>query len=114
MRKIEEEMLKAIRKKRNWRKRNTSVELSDEGTINVRLFGNLIAKVYPSTNSMTLYDGGHRTVSTKSRLNALLSNSNCYIFQKNWIWYISLGGDIYTFKNNERYYMCGTIGETSE
>lgn len=116
MRKIEEEMLKAIRLEKDWKSDNTEVKYVThlcyhDNYCEVRLYGNLIAKVYGNMNSMILYDGGHRTVTTKSRLNALFSNSNCHLFQKKHIWYVSLGGTIHTFKNEEFYYMCGKIGE---
>jgi hypothetical protein len=41
--------------------------------IEVRLHGNLIARFEPRINRLTVDDCGWRTVTTKSRLNALLS-----------------------------------------
>ena len=53
------------------------------------MHGNLIATV--TDTDMTIYDGGHQTVTTKSRLNALC-NYFCItgegVFQKNFQWYV--------------------------
>jgi hypothetical protein len=42
-------------------------------TIQVKLHGNIIASFYPATDTFTLSDAGWQTVTTKSRINALLS-----------------------------------------
>ena len=76
MRLIEKNMNKAIRdRKEHWQSANTSVEsfycsVSDRVGSIVKLHGNKIAEVY--ANSIVLFDGGWQTVTTKSRLNALL------------------------------------------
>ena len=89
MRKIEEQMNAAIRENRNWSSGNTSVTTSDDGVSNVYLHGNLIATV--DDDSLTLFDGGWQTVTTKSRLNALC-DAFCIdgegVFQKNWKWFV--------------------------
>jgi hypothetical protein len=84
MRKIEQEMLEAIAAKKAWRKDNTEVSvLYLNNAIRVSLHGNLIAIISPNKNTLTLYDCGYRTATTKSRLNALLSHYN-----KGFIWQV--------------------------
>ena len=88
MKKIEEQMVEAICKRKNWQKDNTSVRFVGE-VAEVYLFGNLIAKVRPK--NISIWDGHHRTVTTKSRLNALLYHTNICVFQKDYQWYIRRG-----------------------
>ena len=90
MRKIERLMNAAITEGRNWSSANTSVTMN--GNIaEVRLHGNLIAEV--SDECVTLHDGGWQSVTTKSRLNAIMSE-HCLpgegVFQKEWEWFCRL------------------------
>ena len=94
MRKIESEMIAAVKGNINWSKDNTSVTIED-GISKVYLHGNLIAEI--DDVSLKLYDGGYQSKTTKSRLNALLSEFGytCgtqreYIFQKQFEWFISM------------------------
>ena len=94
MRKIETQMIAAVKGDKNWTKDNTSVIIED-GVSKVYLHGNLIAEV--DDESIKLYDGGWQTTTTKSRLNALLSEFGytCgtkreYIFQKQYEWFIQM------------------------
>ena len=88
MRKIETEMNSAVLSRRNFSKANTSVSINDR-IAEVRLHGNLIARV--GDNFVQILDGGWQSVTTKSRLNALLSEFKPQfgVFQKNWTWYVS-------------------------
>ena len=76
MRKIEQEMNSAIRYRRNFSKANTSVRcFKTNGVttdVDVFLHGNHIASLDTATNQLTIKDGGWQSVTTKSRLNALL------------------------------------------
>ena len=92
MRKIETEMQTAIANRKNWSKSNTSVSVNDEGTTFVTLHGNLIAQIF-NYGDMKLSSCGWQTVTTKSRLNAILDCffHNVRIFQRQFEWYI--GGD---------------------
>ena len=72
MRKIESEMNAAIRGRRDWAKANTSVVINDSNDALVYLHGNFIAKV--SQHFVQLFDGGWQSVTTKSRLNAILDD----------------------------------------
>lgn len=90
MRKIERLMNAAISEGRDWSLKNTSVTMN--GNIaEVRLHGNLIAEV--SDECVTLHDGGWQSVTTKSRLNAIMSE-HCLpgegVFQEKWEWFCRL------------------------
>ena len=78
----------AITAERDWHKDNTSV-VNIDGVSEVRLHGNLIARV--GDTFLELFDGGWQTVTTKSRLNAILRvhGTGERISQKNWNWFVS-------------------------
>jgi hypothetical protein len=87
MRKIERQMNDAITASKDWRYDNTEV-VNEDGVSIVKLYGNKIAEV--GDTFIKLYDGGYRSVTTKSRLNALLNVHGCGfdgIFQKNFEWF---------------------------
>ena len=87
IRKIEKLMNEAITTSKNWRMDNT--EVVTEGNVStVFLHGGKIAEI--GDNWLRLFDGGHRTNTTKSRLNAILSvhgGGFDAIFQKNFEWF---------------------------
>lgn len=90
MRKIEQQMLEAIRLRRNWRKSNTEVLIECDGQIAaVYLFGNLIALYFYATRTMHISSAGWRTRTTKSRLNVLLEQYGLHIYQRNGVWHYS-------------------------
>ena len=96
MRKIEQDMNTAIRYRRNFSKANTSVRCfkNRDGItteMDVFLHGNHIASLDTATHKLTIKDGGWQSVTTKSRLNALLDEfvPSMGVFQKNWDWYFS-------------------------
>ena len=106
MRKIEQEMNRAIRYRRNFSKANTSVRCfkNRDGItteMDVFLHGNHIASLDTASNQLTIKDGGWQSVTTKSRLNALLDEfvPSAGIFQKDWVWYLSdrLTGSVVPF-----------------
>ena len=90
MRKIESQMIKAIHANKNWQSANTSVHYNPETNESViRLHGNKIAVV--DDDSMTIFDGGWQTNTTKSRLNALCDEfciAGEGVFQKDFKWYV--------------------------
>lgn len=94
MRKIEKEMLDAIRGKYNFRKDNTEVCISeDKKTCKVYLHGNRVASFSYYNEVLTLNNCGYETNTTKSRLNVLLErllflDFTTRVFQKNFCWYI--------------------------
>ena len=85
-------MIAAINSSKNWQSANTSVHFNEESNTSiVRLHGNKIAEV--TDDSMTIFDGGWQTTTTKSRLNALC-NAFCVegegVYQSNFEWYVRL------------------------
>ena len=91
MRLIEEQMCSAVINRNDWRKDNTEVIYSPSRDVScVYLHKNLIATI--DNNSVEVYDGGWQTVTTKSRLNAIINTLcdgyNQGIFQKKFEWFI--------------------------
>jgi len=89
MRKIETQMCSAVHNNANWQSANTSV-VTEDSTSKVYLHGNHIATV--GDDYVEIFDGGYRSNTTKSRLNALI-NEFCNavtdgIFQKDYTWYV--------------------------
>ena len=91
MRKVEQQMNEAILNRKDFFKGNTSVEnyITETGVREaiVKLHGNHIATV---GDTLQICDAGWQTVTTKSRLNALLNEfaEGCYLFQKNFDWFL--------------------------
>jgi len=90
MRKIEKQMCAAVQSNSDWQSGNTSVHFDPEtGVSIVRLHGNKIAEI--DDTSMTIFDGGWQSVTTKSRLNALCSEfciAGEGVFQRNFKWFV--------------------------
>ena len=94
MRKIESQMNRAINQEVDWKKDNTEV-INIEGVSFVSLYSNLIAMV--GETWLELFDGGHQSNTTKSRLNAILQahGNGEYVYQKNFNWFVSTkDGDV--------------------
>ena len=92
MRKIEQQMNNAISNKVDWNSSNTRVEYnSNTDCSTVVLHRTAIAVYDHNTQSLKLNTGGWHSVTTKSRLNAILSELKCgfRVFQKNFDWYLS-------------------------
>jgi len=105
MRKIESQMCAAIQANQDFKSGNTQV-ITIEGVSFIYLHGNQIATV--DEDSMTIYDGGWQSNTTKSRLNALCDEfciAGEGVFQKNYKWFVRkfVGqfGDQKYFKNEE-------------
>ena len=100
MRKIEALMNAAIKANKDWRLKNTEVRTED-GISEVRLHGNLIAKI--GDDFVQVFDGGWQSVTTKSRLNAIIDEFCCAytdgIFQKDFAWYVRDNKVIHDFEN---------------
>ena len=92
MRKLEKQMNFALSNKGNWAGSNTTV-LYNESTncSQVLLHGHNIATLDHNTKALKLSSCGYETVTTKSRLNAILEECNygCKVYQKNWEWFVS-------------------------
>tara|TARA_B100001250_G_scaffold336738_1_gene303300 strand:- start:56 stop:403 length:348 start_codon:yes stop_codon:yes gene_type:complete len=100
MRKLEKQMNFALSNKSNWAGSNTSVCYSKETNCSsVYLHGHNIATLDHTTNALRLSSCGYETVTTKSRLNALLEEVKygCKVFQKQFEWFISYQGQTEDF-----------------
>jgi len=94
MRKIESQMIEAIKSETDWKSGNTKVvnffNDGDECVVSsVFLHGNKIAEI--TDTDMTIFDGGWQTNTTKSRLNALCDEfciAGEGVFQENFKWYV--------------------------
>lgn len=98
MRKIESQINQAISKEKNFSGGNTTVT-NENGVTTVLLHGNKIAEV--TDTSITLYDGGYQSNTTKSHLNAILQGhgNGERIFQQDYVWYITIGGKKVEFES---------------
>ena len=100
MRKIEQQMNKAILNREDFRKDNTEVITISDCSF-VYLHGNHIATV---GDTLDICDAGWQTATTKSRLNALLNEfaEGCYLFQKNFDWFLGdADGNVLSFPTEE-------------
>ena len=89
MRIIESQMNKAICDCKDWKSDNTEVIYSPERDASyVMLHGNHIATI--NETSLELYTCGYKTLTTKSRLNAILKvhGNGARIFQQNFEWVV--------------------------
>jgi hypothetical protein len=88
MRKIEQQMIRAIKEGRDWHSANTQV-ITIRGVSWVYLHTNHIATIYE--DSVEVFDGGWRSNTTKSRLNAICKEF-CIVgegvFQEKFEWFI--------------------------
>jgi hypothetical protein len=88
MRKIEQQMNAAITAGKDFKFDNTEV-VACSNVSDVFLHGNLIARI--GETWIELFDGGYQSKTTKSRLNAILSEHGVpgeHIFQKNYQWFV--------------------------
>jgi hypothetical protein len=90
MRKIETQMNNAIAAGVDFKSSNTEV-VAYTNCSDVFLHGNLIARI--GETWIELFDGGWQTVTTKSRLNAILEANGCggeRVFQKQGEWFVTI------------------------
>ena len=94
MRKIEKQMIAAIKSETDWKCGNTKViNFYNDGkevvVTSVFLHDNLIAEI--TDTDMMIFDGGYQSKTTKSRLNALCDEfcvAGEGVFQKDFAWYV--------------------------
>jgi len=98
MRKIEAQMNRAISTETDWKSANTQV-INIEGVSFVYLYSNLIAMV--GDTWLEIFDGGVKSNTTKSRLNAILSEHGTgeSVYQKNFQWFVSTSNGDVPFNN---------------
>ena len=102
MRKIERQMNAAITDGKDWKLANTEV-ITCSNVSDVFLHGNLIARI--GETWIELFDGGWQSNTTKSRLNAILSEHGIpgeSVFQKNFQWFVSQEGGAIPFFSGMR------------
>ena len=100
MRKLERQMNFAVSNKSNWCGSNTQVTFNENTNCSqVRLHGHLIATFDHSTRALKIDSCGWQSVTTKSRLNALLEEVKwgCKVFQKNFDWFVRFNGQTKDF-----------------
>ena len=92
MRKIEQQMNRAIVNKNDWSNSNTFVEYnSNTNCSTVVLHRTAIAVYDHNTQALKLNTGGWYSVTTKSRLNAILDQliTGARVFQRDFNWYLN-------------------------
>ena len=100
MRKIEQQMNNAISNKVDWNSSNTRVEYNNNTNCSTIVLHRTAIAVYDhNTQAVKLNTGGWYSNTTKSRLNAILSEVKygCSVFQKQWNWYVSFRGQTQDF-----------------
>ena len=100
MRKLERQMNFALSNKGNWSGSNTQVTYnSNTNCSSVYLHGHQIATLDHSTNALKIDSCGYQTVTTKSRLNAILEEVKygCRVFQKQFDWFVSYNNQTQSF-----------------
>lgn len=90
MRKIEREMIEAIKARKYYSKDNTKVVPDDEN-IRTRIYLHDNEIAYIEDNELWISDCGYQTKTTKSLLNCLLNHFELpIIYSKNFQWYIGI------------------------
>ena len=100
MRKIEQQMNNAISNKVDWNSSNTRVEYNNNTNCSTIVLNRTAIAVYDhNTQAVKLNTGGWYSNTTKSRLNAILSEVKygCAEFQKQWNWYVSFNNQTQDF-----------------
>ena len=100
MRKIERQMNFAISNRGNWSSSNTQVSYNENTNCSsVYLHGHQIATFDHNLKAVKLSSCGWQTVTTKSRLNAILDEVKwgCKVFQKNFEWFVTYNGETKDF-----------------
>ena len=100
MRKLERQMNFAISNKADWKGVNTQVLYNNSTNCSsIYLHGHQIATFDHNLKAVKLSSCGYETVTTKSRLNAILEEVKygCKVFQKNWNWFVSYNNQTQDF-----------------
>ena len=102
MRKIEQQMNRAIVNKNDWSNSNTFVDYnSNTNCSTVVLHRTAIAVYDHNTNALKLNSGGYTTNTTKSRLNAILQEliAGASVYQRNWNWFLNYNNQTHDFND---------------
>jgi len=102
MRKIETQMNRAIVNKNDWSNSNTNVDYnSNTNCSTVVLHRTAIAVYDHNTQALKLNTGGWHSVTTKSRLNAILQGliAGASVYQKNFDWFLNYNNQTHDFND---------------
>lgn len=95
-RKITQDAVAAFLAGKAFSRSNTQVEV-EEGAVNLRLHGNLIARrLLNNSDEVIVTLSGWNTTTTRERLRGLLQAYNATVYQHNWYPYIAPKGDVGT------------------
>ena len=100
MRKIEQQMNRAIVNRNNWSNSNTFVEYNESTNCSTVVLHRTAIAVYDhNTQALKLNTGGWYSVTTKSRLNAILQEliGCARVYQKNFNWFLSYNNSTHDF-----------------
>ena len=100
MRKIEQQMNRAIVNRNNWSNSNTFVEYNSNTDCSTIVLHRTAIAVYDHKNeALKLNSGGFTTNPTKSRLNAILSEIfvGACVYQKNWDCFFNYNNQTHNF-----------------
>jgi len=118
MKKIDIESAKAFMEARKFKSSNTEVVVLPNVTV-FKLFGNEIAYRYNCPDKvLSITNCGYQTMTTKARLNAILSHYDSYIYQRKGKWILGFGdsefewdGELIDVNMLQNKYICGSCGE---
>ena len=102
MRKIEQQMNRAVVNKINWSNSNTFVEYNENTNCSTVVLHRTAIAVYDhNTQALKLNTGGWYSVTTKSRLNAILQEliGCACVYQKNFNWFLSYNNSTHDFND---------------
>ena len=102
MRKIEQQMNRAIVNKNDWSNSNTNVEYNSFTDCSTIVLHRTAIAVYDHKNqALKLNSGGYQTVTTKSRLNAILQGliAGASVYQKQFEWFLNYNNQTHDFND---------------
>ena len=102
MRKIEQQMNRAIANKADWNSSNTRVEYNNNTNCSTIVLHRTAIAVYDhNSEAIKLNTGGWQSNTTKSRLNAILREVmfGTRVFQKNFNWFINYNNQTHDFND---------------
>ena len=100
MRKIEQQMNRAVVNKINWSNSNTFVEYNENTNCSTIVLHRTAIAVYDhNTQALKLNTGGWHSNTTKSRLNAILSEliTGASVFQRQFNWFLNYNNQTVDF-----------------
>jgi len=102
MRKIEQQMNNAISNKVDWNSSNTRVEYNNNTNCSTIVLHRTAIAVYDhNTQALKLNTGGWQSVTTKSRLNAILQGliAGASVFQRDFNWFLNYNNVTHDFND---------------